>query len=352
MGGVTIKFVPAPILVCVELNPGPERLGDENKWRIIIYKKDFKMSDYEIAKKMGISHHTVSDVYARYEETGDVKERPGRGRKRKLSSSDTKKIKKMAKKGKCAPQIRRECKIDASPRTVQRELRKLGFFYGKIKKIERLSVKHKELRVEYAQDYEGYEWKKVFFSDEKTFELGVSAGYGWQTPENRLTVEYVKHAPKLQVWAAIGSYVKSDLVFFSGNMDGELYRDILEKNLKEKKLTYAADCPKRFVKKWFFLQDGAKPHTAKKTMTILSTLVGNRLVPHPAKSPDLNPIEDMWSYLDRKVKDAKITSIYQLKRFLKKEWRALPWSEIRKSVDSMDRRLHQCVESGGNRLPY
>ena len=179
----------------------------------------------------------------------------------------------------------------------------------------------------------------------------ASPGYAWQRPEDRPITEYVKHAPKLQVWAAIGSYVKSDLVFFDGNMDGELYRDILKKNLKEKKLTYAPNCPKRLVKKWVFLQDGAKPHTAKKTMDTLRSLVGNRLVPHPAKSPDLNVIENMWSYLDHKVKDAKITSILHLKRFLRKQWRALPWRD-QKVWDSMDSRLCQCREPGGNRVPY
>ena len=80
--------------------------------------------------------------------------------------------------------------------------------------------------------------------------------------------------------------------------------------------------------------------------------MGDRLVEHPAMSPDLNPIEDMWSYLDRKVKEARVSNIRRLKTVLTQEWRALPWSEIRKSVDSMERRLKLCIESNGNRIPY
>lgn len=87
-------------------------------------------------------------------------------------------------------------------------------------------------------------------------------------------------------------------------------------------------------------------------MAAVKKLVGDRLISHPAKSPDLNPIEDMWSYLDRKVKEAKVTSTRSLKTVLTREWQALPWTEIRKSVNSMGRRLELCIESGGKRLPY
>ena len=54
-------------------------------------------------------------------------------------------------------------------------------------------------------------------------------------------------------------------------------------------------------------------------MAAVEKLVGDRLISHPAKSPDLNPIEDMWSYLDRKVKEAKVTSIRSLKTVLPRE---------------------------------
>lgn len=87
-------------------------------------------------------------------------------------------------------------------------------------------------------------------------------------------------------------------------------------------------------------------------MNTVKGLVGKRFIPHPPLSPDLNPIEDMWSYLDRKVKEAGVTSIKQLKRVLTKEWNNLPWSLIRKSVNSMPRRLEKCLECGGSRIDY
>ena len=53
-------------------------------------------------------------------------------------------------------------------------------------------------------------------------------------------------------------------------------------------------------------------------MELLDELVGERIIRHPAKSPDLNTIENLWAILDRKVKSAEITTIQTLKRFLRK----------------------------------
>ena len=87
-------------------------------------------------------------------------------------------------------------------------------------------------------------------------------------------------------------------------------------------------------------------------MELVEELVGDRFIRHPAKSPDLNIIENVWAILDREVKEAEITNIQTLKRFLRKQWEILSWRQIRNCVKSMPQRLELCRESGGNRLPY
>src|SRR6185295_18033355 len=83
-------------------------------------------------------------------------------------------------------------------------------------------------------------------------------------------------------------------------------------------------------KKWQFCET-EQGHTLQKDRWKLS----RNLSGTACKSPDLNPIEDMWSYLDRKVKESKITTIRTLRQKLKKEWENLSWEYIRKSVDSI-----------------
>ncbi len=87
-------------------------------------------------------------------------------------------------------------------------------------------------------------------------------------------------------------------------------------------------------------------------MEVIQELIGDRIISHPAKSPDLNPIENIWGILDRKVKAAEITNIQTLQRFLRKQWKTLSLRQVRNCVNSMPRRLKLCIESGGNRLSY
>ena len=172
-----------------------------------------------------------------------------------------------------------------------------------------------------------------------------------ETTVHNIIEKYAEHAPKLHVWGAIGYYGRTELYCFQENLNSKVYQRILKQNLKESKLIYSSDAPKTLAENWIFLQDKAS-HKAKKTMKIVEELVGNRFIRHPAKSPDLNIIENLWGILDRKVKSAEITNIQTLKQFLRKEWKALPWRQIRNCVDSMPRRLELCIESGGNRLTY
>ena len=49
---------------------------------------------------------------------------------------------------------------------------------------------------------------------------------------------------------------------------------------------------------------------------------------HPAVSPDLNVMEDVWSYLDRHVRASKVTTIRGLKKKLTQLWNDLSWKSF------------------------
>ena len=68
------------------------------------------------------------------------------------------------------------------------------------------------------------------------------------------------------------------------------------------------------------MQDNDPKHKSNDAMNFLRERVGDRILHHPSQSPDLNILEDLWSYLDRKVKASHVKSIDALKRKLKKEW--------------------------------
>jgi len=355
-------WVPAPFLVGVELNPGPNdrrNLDTRRKWEIVVLAEQAKQWGVNytwIGRKVGCSHQTVKNVLQKYQETGSIDNRPGKGRKRIFSEKEEKKIVKKAKQGKFSPEIAQEV-VDTGTRkppvrTVQRVIRRSGLRYQKVKKMEKLTVDHKQRRVDYCNERKDYNWNRVLFTDEKTFHVGASPDFAWQEQGHRIEEPKVSYPLKLNVWGGIGTHLKTKLYYFSSNMNSELYTKVLKKSLKHKNLIFSPKCPKRLKQKYVFLQDNARYHKKAKSMDTLRDLVGDRVIEHPARSPDLNPMEDMWSYLDRKVKEVRPQTIKSLKRTLTKAWKMLPWSYVARSTNSMSKRLAACVEKGGERLQY
>jgi hypothetical protein len=70
-------------------------------------------------------------------------------------------------------------------------------------------------------------------------------------------------------------------------------------------------------------------------------------------SPDFNPMENAWSYLDREIRKVKgIKDISDLQKKLKKLWKDYPKELIRTSIDSMPARLKACLQLKCERTSY
>ena len=69
---------------------------------------------------------------------------------------------------------------------------------------------------------------------------------------------------------------------------------------------------------WVFQQDGAPAHTTNKTMQFLD---GQHIeiLDWPSKSPDLNPIENLWSILKHAVYSRNSRDINELNMHILEE---------------------------------
>src|ERR1700761_4453348 len=95
-----VNDVPPPLLVCVELNPGPTpKLTESKRQNIICFVEEAKKSITETAKHFGVDESTVKRLKRKYKKTGSVKNLPGQGRKRKLSKSERRAVTKSAQRG-------------------------------------------------------------------------------------------------------------------------------------------------------------------------------------------------------------------------------------------------------------
>ena len=76
-------------------------------------------------------------------------------------------------------------------------------------------------------------------------------------------------------------------------------------------------------KKLMFMQDGARVHTSKKSMEYLKKHNVQVLEDWPARSPDLNPIEKVWSILSGRVSARGPMTKASLQQFVVEEWNKL-----------------------------
>ena len=87
--------LPPPLLVGIELNPGPKtsaQLTDKERWWIVFLSQANGKNPTQIAREVGCSRHTVYDVLKKEGKTGDIKDLPRSGRKRKLTASEEKAV--------------------------------------------------------------------------------------------------------------------------------------------------------------------------------------------------------------------------------------------------------------------
>ena len=94
--------------------------------------------------------------------------------------------------------------------------------------------------------------------------------------------------------------------------------------------------------------DNATSHTARSVLDFLQ----NRnvsVLPWPAKSPDLNPIEHVWDLLDRRVRarDIPPRNVQEHAGALVEEWGNISQQDLANLVQSMRRRCTAVLNAAG-----
>ena len=72
----------------------------------------------------------------------------------------------------------------------------------------------------------------------------------------------------------------------------------------------------------------------------------------PSQSPDLNPIENLWAILDKRLEERTCNSEEELFKELEKGWNALPVILLTRLVESMPRRIQACIDANGEATKY
>jgi transposase len=139
---------------------------------------------------------------------------------------------------------------------------------------------------------------------------------------------------------------KTDLVILEGNQASRDYINTLQHNLlgfNERKHGSSA----------LFQHDNASIHASRMTKQWLEEQEIDVMV-WPARSPDFNPIENLWSIVARKVYEdcRQFHTVTELKEMILKCWSEIPRKAIEKLIESMPRRCVAVIEKGGGKIDY
>jgi len=97
---------------------------------------------------------------------------------------------------------------------------------------------------------------------------------------------------------------------------------------------------------WTLMQDGAPAHTSNSTLEYLSSRC-NVLPNWPPNSPDLNPIENLWGIMGKRIILKKPNNRQELETIARDVWKNLEFSMIENLIRSMEKRLKLVVELEG-----
>ena len=96
-----------------------------------------------------------------------------------------------------------------------------------------------------------------------------------------------------------------------------------------------------------FQQDNARPYTAHVSTACINTC---RTLPWPAKSPDLSPIEHIWSIMGRTLQSA--CDADDLTCQCDRIWHAIPQEDICSLYQSMPSRITACIRARREQTRY
>ncbi len=140
------------------------------------------------------------------------------------------------------------------------------------------------------------------------------------------------------IWAAMSSAGVGPLCFLKSTVNAAIYQDILEHFMlpSADKLYGDAD--------FIFQQDLAPAHTAKGTKSWFNDH-GVTVLDWQANSPDLNPVENLWGIVKRKMRDTRPNNADDLKVAFKVTWASITPEECHGLIVSMPRRIDAVIHA-------
>lgn len=335
-----------------------KNLSIEQRASVVTLDKE-NYSGRAIAKKLKVSNCAVQEILKKVKETGSVKDKEKSGRPRSTTPRQDRLLKHLSLNNRRATSrvLKRDFSdatgASVSCRTVRRRLQKSGLRGCVAAKKPLRTDTHKRKRLNWCLERKNWteeQWGKVLFSDESTFELIPSrrvwvrrrTGERYNQDCINPTVKY--GGGKIQVWGCMSAKGVGTLKVVNGRLDAKAYVRLICHDLKNDGIKL---CGNDFI----FQQDGAPCHTAKSTKAWFERKNIN-LSTWPAQSPDLNPIEQLWEEMKKRLEHNPCKNLEELKESIFRCWENLESDVTKNLVCSMPRRCSAVIAARGGHTKY
>lgn len=339
--------------------PAAPRMSEEKRGKVLAYA-DQGFSNRAIARKLGVTHAAIGKLLQKHKKTGSVKDRNGRGRKRKTTRREDRMIVRLCLQDRrlSVPSLReaaqRETGKQLSETLIRDRLHEQGLRSCRAVKKPLLSKANQLKRFAWAKAHQHWtaeHWSRVLFTDESRFSLVSDRPMlvrrrSGERNNPELFQKTVKHGGGgVMVWGGFCATGVGELYPCEGNVKADQYLEILKGPML------------RSLRNLFgrhnaiFQQDNAPVYTAKLVKGWLDQQAFT-VLDWPPQSPDMNPIEHCWDAIGRKLAQRHHNSKADLLVSLREEWEALPTDYLRRLVESMPKRVHALLKAKGGSTTY
>lgn len=308
-----------------------------------------------IADELGVSKNTVLLAKKKIAEFGSIVRKAGSGRPKISNDGQDMELVNFLRDHpfETAIKAKEETLFPGSANTARRRIRSSDIKSCCATNKIFLTEANKQRRVEFAHEYinEGI-WENVIFSDEKTFQSCSNGKIRVYRPSGmRYDERYTRKVNQsgrfsINVWGWISARGPGVCHIVQGRLNAPLYCNIINQIMIS---SIAAVHGRNFI----FQHDNAPIHKAR---VVQHYLEENhiRVLPWPSKSPDINPIENVWGEMVKCIykHDFQPRTQDELRQRIMEAWDQITQEYTRNLVLSMPRRLQAIIDNNGAATKY